>query len=184
MLNNFVFQNGTRVYFGRNQLKNLGTEIKKYSDKVLLAYGGGSVKRSGLYDRILAVLNEAGVQVFDFPGVEPNPRHTTVNKGAALCREHGIGALLAVGGGSTIDCCKAIAATAMADTDDIWDLVTGKVTYTKALPVIAMPTIASTGSEMDKSCVIANAELGVKSGINGEALRPAAAFLDPTNPLL
>ena len=180
-MNDFIFQNTTRVYFGRDQLKNLGLEIKKYSDKVLIAYGGGSIKRSGLYDRILAVLKEAGIQVFELPGVEPNPRHTTVNKGAALCRERNIGALLAVGGGSTIDCCKAIAATALADTDDIWDLVTGKVKYDKALPVIAMPTIASTGSEMDKSCVIANTDLGVKSGINGEALRPAAAFLDPTN---
>ena len=149
--------------------------------KRLIAYGGGFIKRSGLYDRILAVLKKAGIQVFELPGVEPNPRHTTVNKGAALCRKQNIGALLAVGGGSTIDCCKAIAATALADTDDIWDLVTGKVKYDKALPVIAMPTIASTGSEMDKSCVIANADLGVKSGINSEFLRPAAAFLDPTN---
>lgn len=136
-MNDFIFQNTTRVYFGRDQLKNLGPEIKKYSDKVLIAYGGGSIKRSGLYDRILAALNETGIQVFELPGVEPNPRHTTVNKGAALCRKEGIGALLAVGGGSTIDCCKAISATALADTDDILDLVTGKVQYDKWNPCCA-----------------------------------------------
>jgi hypothetical protein len=136
----------------------------------------------GLYDRVCKVLADAGVTVYELPGVEPNPRHTTVNKGAALCRKEGIGAVLAVGGGSTIDCCKAIACAAYYD-GDVWDLVLGKVPVTKALPVFAMPTIASTGSEMDKSCVISNVETDEKKSISSELIRPKASFLDPNNTL-
>ena len=175
-MNDFIFQNPTKVYFGKDQLKHLGEEILKYGDSVLLAYGGGSLKRSGLYDRILAVLKEAGIRVFELPGVEPNPRSTTVNRGAAICRQNGITALLAVGGGSTIDCCKGIAALVPSEADDVWDLISGKIKYSSALPVIAMPTAASTGSEMDKSCQIANTELGVKSGLSSDLIRPRCAF--------
>lgn len=180
-MNDFQFQNTTRIYFGKNQLQHLHEEILKYGDRVLLAYGGGSIKRSGLYDRVMNELQSNGITVYELGSVEPNPRHTTVNKGVAICKEYGICSTLAIGGGSTIDCCKAIAATTLSETDNIWDLVEGKVSWKDALAVIAMPTIASTGSEMDKSCVIANVELGVKSGINGEPIRPKAAFLDPTN---
>lgn len=180
-MNDFTFQNTTKVYFGKDQLPHLHEEVLKYSNAVLLAYGGSSIKRSGLYDRVIDELKTNNITVYELAGVEPNPRHTTVNRGVAIVREHDIRVILAVGGGSTIDCCKAIAATALTETDNFWDLVEGRVSWKEALPVIAMPTIASTGSEMDKSCVIANVELGKKSGINGEAIRPAAAFLDPTN---
>lgn len=180
-MNDFQFQNTTKVYFGKNQLQHLHEEILKYGNKVLLAYGGSSIKKIGLYDKVIHELTTNNIEIFELPGIEPNPRHTTVNKGVAICKKYGIQTVLAIGGGSTIDCCKAIAATALSDTDNIWDLVEGKVSWKDALAVIAMPTIASTGSEMDKSCVIANVDLGVKSGINGEAIRPKAAFLDPTN---
>ena len=180
-MNDFTFQNTTKVYFGKNQLQHLHEEVLRYGDKVLLVYGGNSVKRSGLYDRVMDELKSNNITVYELGGVEPNPRHTTVNKGAALCKEHGIQSVLAVGGGSVIDSGKAIAATSLSETNDIWDLVEKKVTWKDALPVIAMPTMASTGSEMDKSCVISNIEKGIKSGINGDVLRPKAAFLDPTN---
>jgi hypothetical protein len=180
-MNDFVFQNTTKVYFGKNQLPHLGEEVRKCGTKLLLVYGGGSIKRSGLYDRILAVLQEAGVQVFELAGVEPNPRHTTVNKGAALCKAEQIDAVLGVGGGSTIDCSKAVAAATFYEGDDVWDLVSGKAKITKALPIFALPTIASTGSEMDKSCVISNTETDEKRGMSNEVLRPRASFLDPTN---
>lgn len=180
-MNDFQFQNTTKVYFGQNQLQYLHEEVLKYGNKVLLAYGGGSIKKTGLYDKVIHELTANNIEVFELSGVEPNPKHTTVNKGVKLCKEHDIKVVLAVGGGSTIDCCKAIAATTLSDTDNIWDLVEGKVAWKDALAVLAMPTIASTGSEMDKSCVIANAKKGVKSGINGEAIRPKVAFLDPTN---
>ena len=126
-------------------------------------------------------MKDNNITVYELGSVEPNPRHTTVNRGVKLCRDHNVCVVLAIGGGSTIDCCKAIAATTLADTDNIWDLVEGKVKWSEALPVFTMPTIASTGSEMDKSCVIANVDLGVKSGINGEPIRPKVSFLNPEN---
>ncbi len=180
-MNDFQFQNTTKVYFGKNQLHHLHEEVLKYGDKVLIGHGGDFIKNSPLYQNVINELESNGIKVFELGAVEPNPRHTTVNRGVAICKENGIQTTLAIGGGSTIDCCKAIAATALSKTDDIWDLVTGKVAWQNALAVIAIPTIASTGSEMDKSCVIANIELGIKSGINGEPIRPKAAFLDPTN---
>lgn len=180
-MNDFQFQNTTKVYFGTNQLHHLHEEVLKYGNRVLVAFGGKSIRKRPLYAQVLNELQDNGITVYELGSVEPNPRHTTVNRGAAICREHGIRAVLAVGGGSTIDCCKAIAATALSDTDDFWDLVEGKAVWKDALAVIAMPTIASTGSEMDKSCVITNVEKGLKQGINGDAIRPKAAFLDPVN---
>lgn len=180
-MNDFIFQNTTKVYFGKNQLHHLHEEVLKYGHKILIAHGGDFIKNSSLYGKVIDELQSNGITVYELGAVEPNPRHTTVNKGVAMCKEHGIQTVLAIGGGSTIDCCKAIAATSLSKTDNIWDLVEGKVKWQDALAVIAIPTIASTGSEMDKSCVIANVDLGVKSGINGEPLRPKAAFLDPTN---
>lgn len=180
-MNDFQFQNTTKVYFGKNQLQHLHEEVLKYGDKVLIAHGGDFIKNSSLYSKVISELKSNNIKIYELGAVEPNPRHTTVNKGVALCKKHSIQTVLAIGGGSTIDCCKAIAATSLSETDNIWDLVEGKVSWQDALAVIAMPTIASTGSEMDKSCVIANVEKGIKSGINGEAIRPKAAFLDPTN---
>lgn len=180
-MNDFQFQNTTKVYFGKDQLGHLHEEVLKHGKNVLVVYGGESIKKIGLYDRVMNELKEHDINVYELSGVEPNPRHTTVNKGAQICREYNISAILAAGGGSTIDASKAIAALTLTDTDDFWDLVEKKVSWKDALPVIAMPTIASTGSEMDKSCVIANVDKNVKSGINGDILRPKAAFLDPTN---
>ena len=180
-MNDFQFQNTTKVYFGKNQLEHLHEEVLKYGNKILVAHGGEFIKNSPLYKNVIDELQSNGITVYELGAVEPNPRHTTVNKGVLICRKHSIQTVLAIGGGSTIDCCKAIAATTLSDTDNIWDLVEGKASWKNALAVIAMPTIASTGSEMDKSCVIANVEKGMKSGINGEAIRPKAAFLDPTN---
>lgn len=180
-MNDFIFHNPTKVYFGKNQLTHLHEEVKKNGNSVLFVYGGGSIKRTGLYDRVITELKDNNIEVYELGGVEPNPRHTTVNAGTKLCKEHDIHTVLSVGGGSVIDCGKAIAAAALSDTDNFWDLVEKKVTWSRALPVIAMPTIASTGSEMDKSCVIANVDLKVKQGINGEQLRPVAAFLNPEN---
>jgi len=179
-MNDFVFQNTTKVYFGRDQLGHLHEEVLAYGDKILVASGGTYIEESPLYARVLDELRSGGITVFELGPVEPNPRHTTVNRSVKICRENDVKAVLAIGGGSTIDCCKAIAATTLSATDDIWDLVEGTVAWSDALAVFTMPTIASTGSEMDKSCVIANEDLGVKSGIAGEPIRPRVSFLDPT----
>lgn len=180
-MNDFQFQNTTKVYFGKDQLSHLHEEILKYGKNVLIVYGGGSIKKIGLYKKVITELKENSIDVFELAGVEPNPRHTTVNKGAKICKENNITAILGIGGGSVIDASKAIAALSLTNTDNIWNLVEKKTEWHDALPVFAIPTIASTGSEMDKSCVIANVEKGIKSGINGDILRPKASFLDPTN---
>ena len=178
--NNFIFQNTTKIYFGNEQLVYLPQEVKKYGNRVLLTYGGGSIKRTGLYDKILKVLIEAGLTVFEFGGIEPNPRHTTVNQGVKICIEKDIDVLLAVGGGSTIDCTKIIAA-ARYYKGDSWDLIIHKAEIKKAMPLLTVLTLAATGSEMDNAAVISNVETKQKIGLLHPLLQPTASFLDPEN---
>lgn len=177
---NFIFQNTTKIYFGENQLEHLGDELKQYGARVLLTYGGGSIKKIGLYDKVMEELKKAGLSVFELSGIEPNPRHTTVNKGAELCKKEKIDVLLAVGGGSTIDCAKVIAAAAFYDGDS-WDLVTHKAPVTNALPLLSVLTLAATGSEMDAGGVISNMDTNEKYGLIHPLLHPKASFLDPAN---
>ena len=177
---NFVFQNTTKIYFGENHLGHLGEELKQYGTRVLLTYGGGSIKRIGLYDRVLEELKKAGMTVFELAGIEPNPRHTTVNRGADICKKEKIDVLLAVGGGSTIDCTKVIAAAAYYDGDS-WDLVTRQAPVSKALPVLTVLTLSATGSEMDSGGVISNMETNEKYGLMHPLLQPKVSFLDPVN---
>lgn len=176
----FIYSAPTKVYFGENQLENLGSEVKQYGKRVLLTYGGGSIKKNGLYDKIMAELNKTGLEVHEFGGIEPNPRHTSVNQGAAICKEKKIDVLLAVGGGSTIDATKAIGAAAFYD-GDCWDLVTHKAAITNCLPIVTVLTIAATGSEMDCGGVISNIETNDKLGLIHPLLLPKVSFLDPTN---
>lgn len=180
-MNSFIFANPTKVYFGKDQLVHLGEEVSRFGKKVLLAYGGGSIKRIGLYDKVTAELAKAGMTVFELAGVEPNPHHTTVNNGAEICKREGIDVVLAVGGGSTIDACKAIAATARYEGTDSWDLVTGKASVKKTLPIVTVLTLAATGSEMDGGCVISNVEKNEKLGYFPPNAYPRVSFLDPTN---
>ena len=180
-MKDFVFNNTTKVYFGKDQLQHLSEEISKFGKKVLLVYGGGSIKKIGLYDKVIAELKKADMTIFELAGVEPNPRHTTVNKGAAICKLEGIDVLLAVGGGSTIDATKAIAATAKYDGNDCWDLITGKASVSESLPIVTVLTLAATGSEMDGGCVISNVDTNEKYGYFGPDNNPDVSFLDPTN---
>ncbi len=178
-MNDFVFHNPDRVHFGKKCLKELPNELLKLGKKVLLVYGGGSIKRNGLYDEVCTLIKDNGMELFELSGVEPNPRHTTANKGAQICKKEGIDVVLAVGGGSTIDCSKGIAAAAVTDDLDVWPLVSGGVWVTKALPVVAVRTNAATGSEMDAWVVISNMETNEKIGLGGSALIPRAAFENP-----
>ena len=179
-INDFVFENTTKVYFGKNQLENLPNEIKKYGTRVMLNYGGGSIKRIGLFDKVKNVLESNGIKVFEFGGIEPNPRHTTVNKGVLFARENNIEVLLAVGGGSTIDATKAMAAGYYYD-GDVWDLVSQKAKVTNALPIFTILTLAATGSEMDCGGVISNIETHEKLGLVHPLLQPKVSFLNPEN---
>ncbi len=178
-MNNFIFQNPVKVYFGENQLCHLGEELSRYGRRVLLTYGGGSIKRNGLYDAVAKEIKDAGLELFELSGIDPNPRIDSVREGARLCKEHNIDVLLAVGGGSTIDATKWIAAAACVEHDP-WDFFSKWAPVEKALPIVTVLTIAATGSEMDPGGVISNPETQEKIGRVEEVLFPKASFLDPT----
>lgn len=179
-MQNFTFYNPTKLIFGKDQLSQLQTEIPQYGKKVLVVYGGGSIKQNGLYDKVMAQLNEIGAEVFELAGVEPNPRISTVRKGVEICKNEGVDFLLAVGGGSVIDCTKAIAAGAKYD-GDAWDLVIKKAFAEKALPFGTVLTLAATGSEMNAGSVITNWETNEKYGWGSPVTFPKFSILDPVN---
>ncbi|GGE48684.1 putative NADH-dependent butanol dehydrogenase 1 [Pullulanibacillus camelliae] len=179
-MDNFTFHNPTKLIFGKDQTEALRKEIPSYGDKVLIVYGGGSIKRNGLLDKVKSELAAANASAFELAGVEPNPRVTTVNKGADLCKRENIDLILAVGGGSVIDCAKTIAAAAKYD-GDAWDLVTKKAVPTDALPLGVVLTLAATGSEMNSGAVITNWETNEKYGWGSPLLFPKFSILDPQN---
>lgn len=179
-MQNFTYYNPTKLIFGKGQLEQLKTEVPKYGKKVLLVYGGGSVKKSGLYDNVLGYLKEIDAQVFELPGVEPNPRLTTAQKGIEICKKEGVDFILAVGGGSVIDCTKLVAAGSKYD-GDAWDLVTRKAAVTDALPFGTVLTLAATGSEMNSGSVITNWETKEKYGWGSALTYPQFSILDPVN---
>ncbi|MFD2680680.1 iron-containing alcohol dehydrogenase [Bacillus seohaeanensis] len=179
-MNEFVFYNPTKLIFGKDQVEMLTKLVPQYGKKVLLVYGGGSIKRNGLYDKVTSKLKEVGAEVSELSGVEPNPRISTVRKGVDICKENGIDFILAVGGGSVIDCTKAIAAGAKYD-GDAWDLVIKKASAEEALPFGTVLTIAATGSEMNAGSVITNWETNEKYGWGSPVTFPQFSILDPQN---
>ncbi|MEK5414942.1 MULTISPECIES: iron-containing alcohol dehydrogenase [Paenibacillus] len=176
----FEFYNPTKLIFGQGTLEALKTEVPKYGKNVLLMYGGGSIKRSGLYDKVVAELSSIGATVTELSGVEPNPRLSTVHKGVELCREHNIDLVLAVGGGSVLDCAKAVAVGAKYD-GDMWDFVERKAAAQDALPLGTVLTMAATGSEMNNGSVITNEVTKEKMGWGSVHAYPAFSILDPEN---
>lgn len=176
----FEFYNPTKLIFGQGTLSTLQTEVPKYGKNILLMYGGGSIKRSGLYDNVIAELNAIGAVVTELSGVEPNPRLSTVHKGVALCREKHIDLILAVGGGSVLDCAKAVAVGAKYD-GDMWDFVERKAAPQGALPLGTVLTMAATGSEMNNGSVITNEVTKEKMGWGSIHAFPAFSILDPVN---
>ncbi|CAI8809251.1 MULTISPECIES: iron-containing alcohol dehydrogenase [Bacillus] len=179
-MQNFIFRNPTKLIFGQGQLEQLKTEIPQYGKKVLLVYGGGSIKRNGVYDNVISILNEIDAEIFELTGVEPNPRLSTVNKGIQICKENDIEFILAVGGGSVIDCTKAIAAGSKYD-GDVWDIVTKKAFANEALPFGTVLTLAATGSEMNAGSVITNWETNEKYGWGSPVTFPQFSILDPAH---
>lgn len=180
-MNGFTFHIPTKIYFGDDEFCHLGEEVASCGKTVLVTYGGGSVKRTGLYDRVMAQLKAQGLTVVELGGIDPNPRIDSVRQGAVLCKEHGVDVVLAVGGGSTIDCSKFICAAAKTDRDP-WDWFADKTTPIEdALPLVTVLTLAATGSEMDNGGVISNPETNQKEGRGARCLLPRASFLDPVN---
>ncbi len=179
-MESFTYYNPTKLVFGKGQLEKLPSLIPEGVTKVLVVYGGGSIKRNGIYMSVMKKLKDHMYGVFEFGGVEPNPRVSTVNKAADLCKNEGIDFLLAVGGGSVIDATKTIAAAAKYD-GDAWDLVTKKVKPQEALPLGTVLTLAATGSEMNSGAVITNWETNEKYGWGSPLLFPKFSILDPVH---
>lgn len=181
-MKNFVYDIPTRILFGQGQVSNVGKEVKKHADRVLLLYGKNSIKKNGLYDEVIKFLTEENIEIVELSGVDPNPRIETVREGANLCRKHNLELVLAVGGGSTIDCAKGIAAQAKYH-GDIWkDLCVDKnlELLTEALPVASILTLSATGSEMNGNSVLSNMKENLKLGFSSYILRPVFSILDPT----
>lgn len=177
-MNNFIYENKTKVYFGKGGVKEyLGCLLKHYGDTVMLAYGGGSIKRNGIYDEILGILEAQKKQVVEFSGIMPNPTYEKVQEGARLAREKQVDLILAVGGGSVSDCCKIISAQAKLN-EDIWEMQTVKHTYpSEFIPLGTIVTVFGTGSEMNSGAVITNEEKKIKGALFGA--QAEFAFLDP-----
>lgn len=177
-MQNFIFDNKTRIIFGKNTENAVGEETSKYGNKVLLHYGGGSIKKFGLYDRVVNSLKEAGIEVVELGGVKPNPRLKLVKEGIKICREEGIDFILAVGGGSVIDSAKAIAIGVNYD-GDVWDFYTGKANSESSLPIGVVLTIPAAGSESSVGSVITNEDGAYKRPYNDLMLRPKYAIMNP-----
>ncbi len=167
-MKDFIYSYPTKVYFGdKAAAKMLPAELAKTGKTVMLAYGKGSIKKSGVYDEICGYLKEAGKEIIDFPGIMPNPTYKKVQEGAALAKEKSVDFILAVGGGSVIDCCKIIAAQAAAEKD-IWEMEFKEHVYpTEFLPMGAIVTASGTGAEMNNGAVITNEETQEKAGVLG-----------------
>jgi hypothetical protein len=176
---NFEFYNPARIIFGKGEEKNIGSIVKNYGKRVLFHYGGGSIKNNGLYDIVVRSLKESNIEFFELGGVQPNPRISLVRKGVKICKEEKIDFILAVGGGSTIDSAKGIAAGALSD-DDIWENyldVTKPIE--KAIPLGVILTMPAAGSESSDSSVVTNENNGLKRYIVSPVLTPKFAVLNP-----
>ena len=177
MIDNFIYGTPTILRFGKGVIKDLPEVLSQYGKRVLMTYGGGSIKKMGLYDEVLRLLKD--FTVVELPGIEPNPKYDpSVITGAKLCKEHKIDVILSVGGGSVLDCSKAISVCAKYDGEG-WDLISGKVKAKAALPIVDILTLAATGSEYDCGCVISNTAILDKRGYMDELMYPAVSFLDP-----
>jgi alcohol dehydrogenase YqhD (iron-dependent ADH family) len=178
-MNNFTFFTPTKVFFGPDSENDVGNIIKGYGfKKILLHYGGGSIKKTGLYDRIVSSLNAAGISFLELGGVSPNPKISLVREAVALCKKEKVEMILAVGGGSAIDSAKAVACGAVTDIDP-WQFSIHAQKPVKTLPVGVILTIAASGSEMSNSCVISDETQNLKRGFNTDVIRPLFAIMDP-----
>jgi alcohol dehydrogenase YqhD (iron-dependent ADH family) len=177
-MKNFNFDTATRILFGKGKTAEIIPEIIKSGSRVLFAYGEGSIKRTGLYNQVVNLLNNDRIYFAELSGIQPNPRMNSVREGVRLCRENKLDFILAVGGGSVLDCAKAIAAGVFYD-GDAWDFMIKKATVKEALPIGTILTLAATGSEMNGNAVISNEETSEKRAMSSALLRPVFSVLDP-----
>jgi len=178
----FIYHNPTRLHFGEGVTANIGKTAKEYGNKALLVYGKQSIKKTGLYENIINQLKTAEVEVFEYCGIKPNPIIDDVNNAAKIGRENNIDFIIAVGGGSVIDSAKIIS-LAIIENADVWEIVIGKIKPQKAIPIIAVLTLAATGTEMNPFAVVQNVETQQKIGYGNPLIYPKESFLDPLNTL-
>lgn len=179
-MNNFIFQNATKVYFGQGCVKEYLSCLTRNANTVLLAYGGGSIRKNGVYDEVTGILRSAGKEIVEFSGIMPNPTYAKVLEGAKLARESGADLILGVGGGSVMDCCKAVSLAARYD-GDVWNDFWAQpgVVNVEPLPLGVIVTVTGTGSECNGGAVITNEEKKLKMGRDYPQLNPRFALLDP-----
>lgn len=181
-MNNFIFENTTKVYFGKGCVKEyLNCLTKDYTGTIMLAYGGGSIKKNGIYDEVTSILKESGKSIIEFSGITSNPTYKKVLEGAKIARENHVELLLGIGGGSVMDCCKAISIAARYNGDawnDFW-MHLGVFDF-EPLPLGVIVTVAGTGSECNGGAVITNEEVKIKTGRDYPKCNPKFALLDPT----
>lgn len=176
-MQNFDYMTPTRLIFGKEAIEKLPAVMNAFGKRVLLTYGGGSIKKLGLYDKVISMLTD--YEIFELPGIQPNPKYDpSVLEGVRICKEKQVDVILAVGGGSVLDCSKAIAAGACYEGDP-WDLITYKVKAKAALPIVDILTLAATGSEYDCGGVISRTETNDKIGYMDPLLFPVCSILDP-----
>lgn len=177
-MNNFNYYVPTKIWFGKGQISHL-SELSESGKRVLLVYGGGSIKKLGIYDEAMAIIGGAGLEVFEMGGVEPNPRVEKAREGIEICRANDIDMLLAIGGGSVIDTAKSIAAGVCYD-GDVWDLIEDSSKIRAAKPVYTVLTLSATGSEMNKNAVLSDLGRGKKASMSSDLLKPKMSICDPT----
>jgi hypothetical protein len=177
-MQNFVFHNPTKILFGRNTIPAIGTETRLWGSRALLVYGRDSIKKNGLYDKVIKSLTDADIRISEHGGVSPNPLLAHVRDGITKVKQDKIDVIVAVGGGSVIDSAKAISAGAVVE-HDVWKFFTGKKSIKKSLPVCTILTIAGAGSEMNSGMVITNEETRQKFGFGNKRLYPKVSILDP-----
>lgn len=177
-MENFEFYNPTKLVFGKNTHLGIGREVKQYSKKVLLHYGGGSIKKSNLYNEVIQSLTSEGIELVELGGVKPNPRLSLVQEGIDICKQHNIDFILAVGGGSVIDSAKAIAAGACYE-GNVWDFFEGKCSPAQAIPIGIILTIPAAGSESSNGTVVTNEVGWYKRSFMSPLIIPVFAILNP-----
>ncbi len=178
MIADFTYQTPTKLIFGKGVIEDLPEVMASFGKTILMTYGGGSIKKIGLYDKVKTLLKD--FTIVELADIEPNPKYDpSVITGAKLCKEKGVDVILAVGGGSVLDCSKAISVCAKYDGEG-WDLISGKVQAKDALPIVDILTLAATGSEFDSGCVISYTAISDKRAYGDPLLYPAVSFLDPT----
>jgi len=180
-MQNFVFENPTRIIFGQGMIARIGSEVSRYGTKALFVYGQGSIKRHGIYNQVISSLNEANLSIVEFPGAKSNPVLSHVLKGIELARRENVDVILAVGGGSVIDTAKTIAVGVKADPgEDLWEFFTFKKKIRGAIPILTVVTVSASASEMNSTAVITKEEGAQKLTIVSPFIQPRSSVLDPT----